>query len=234
MIPSIHPPNPARTHLTWPFLHFMMFYTIQTKYFLKPHGIHYALTHCIDHIPITRTDPSDPPNPPRTQPTWPFLHCMTFCSIQTIYFLKPHPLPHYIDHFPITRADPSEPPLHGIAWPSESRTVVQRLVWMAVIVAVCNCKQTYIKTRFTYFPIIWKSIFCETPRLRIKCSTLLCLISKTFGVIVLQRRRRGNIKGDNRLLLLFLSSYKKYLKYVYIVLKHLIELSKAYIITRIE
>ena len=82
-----------------------------------------------DHSPITHTDPSDPP---RTQPTWPFLHFMTFCSIQTIYFLKPHgthyPLTHRIDHFPITHSDPSDPPIHGIAWPSESRTVVQHLV----------------------------------------------------------------------------------------------------------
>ena len=78
-----------------------------------------------DHSPITHTDP---PNPPRTQPTWPFLHFMTFCSIQAIYFLKTHgihyPLAHCIDHFPITHMDPSDPPLHGIAWPSESRTVV--------------------------------------------------------------------------------------------------------------
>ena len=82
-----------------------------------------------DHSPITHTDPSDPPNPPRTQPIWPFLHFMTFCSIQTIYFLKPHgihyPLPHCIDHF---HTDQSDPPIHGIAWPSESRTVVQSLV----------------------------------------------------------------------------------------------------------
>ena len=39
------PPNPLRTHLTWPFLHFMTFYTIQTKYFLKPHDNQYPLTH---------------------------------------------------------------------------------------------------------------------------------------------------------------------------------------------
>ena len=91
-----------------------------------------------DHSPITHTDPSDPPNPPRTQPTWPFLHFMTFCSIQTIYFLKPHgihyPLTHFIDHFPITHTDPSDPPLHGIAWPSESRTVVQRLVGISYFI----------------------------------------------------------------------------------------------------
>ena len=93
-----------------------------------------------DHSPITHTDPSDPPNPPRTQLTWPFLHFMTLpvCSIQTLYFLKPHgiyyPLTHFIDHFPITHTDPSDPPLHGIVWPSESRTVVQRLVSVVFVI----------------------------------------------------------------------------------------------------
>ena len=106
-----------------------------------------------DHSPITHTDPSDPPNPPRTQLTWPFLHFMTLpvCSIQTLYFLKPHgihyPLTHFIDHFPITHTDPSDPPLHGIVWPSESRTVVQRLV-SSWFLGFCNPRQNSVITAF--------------------------------------------------------------------------------------
>ena len=37
-----HPHNPA----TWLFIHLMMFNTIQTEYFMKPHVTHYLLTHC--------------------------------------------------------------------------------------------------------------------------------------------------------------------------------------------
>ena len=43
--PAPDPLNPPRTHPKWPFLHIMMFYTIQTKYILKPHGTHYPLSH---------------------------------------------------------------------------------------------------------------------------------------------------------------------------------------------
>merc|ERR1712243_458113 len=41
-----YPQNPPTTHLKWPFLHFMMFYTIQTIYFLKAGDTHYPMTHC--------------------------------------------------------------------------------------------------------------------------------------------------------------------------------------------
>ena len=37
-----HPQNPP----TWLFIHLMMFNTIQTEYFMKPHVTHYLLTHC--------------------------------------------------------------------------------------------------------------------------------------------------------------------------------------------
>ena len=115
----------------------------------------------IDHSPITHTDP---PNPPRTQPTWPFLHFMTFCSIQAIYFLKTHgihyPLAHRIDHFPITHIDPSDPPLHGIAWPSESRIVVQRLIVIVLMIP------GLVHPEFWMF---WGSWPEENPKVCINC-----------------------------------------------------------------
>ena len=43
-----------------------------------------------DHSIITNTDPLDPLDPPKTHLTWPFLHFMTFFTIQTKYFLKPY------------------------------------------------------------------------------------------------------------------------------------------------
>ena len=56
-------PNPSRTHLTWPFLHFKTFYAIQPKYFLKPHDIQtgWSSIHWLtEHSPITFTDPPSP------------------------------------------------------------------------------------------------------------------------------------------------------------------------------
>ena len=55
---------------------------------------------------------------------------MCNCETQLHY-----PLTHFIDHFPITHTDPSDPPLHGITWPSESRTVVQSLVFYILFTA---------------------------------------------------------------------------------------------------
>ena len=80
-----------------------------------------------DHSPITHTDPPDPPNPPRTHLTWPFLHFMTFYTIQTKYFLKPHDTQYPLTHWPLTH-DPHRPTKPTI-WPSESRKVEQRLVF---------------------------------------------------------------------------------------------------------
>ena len=71
---------------------------ISTMWCFRPHKpyIFWKLMTPTIYSIINRTDPPetlDPPNPLRTHPTWPFLHFM--------------------------------PTLHGIAWPSESRTVVQ-------------------------------------------------------------------------------------------------------------
>ena len=61
------PKNPPRTHLTWPFLHFMTFYTIQTKYFLKPHDTQYPLTHwLLTHRLHRPTKPTIRPSESRT------------------------------------------------------------------------------------------------------------------------------------------------------------------------
>ena len=74
-----------------------------------------------DHSPITHTDPQDPPNPPRTHLTWPFLHFKTFYAIQTKYFLKPYDTQYPLTHWPLTHHlhRPTKPTI----WPSESRTV---------------------------------------------------------------------------------------------------------------
>ena len=86
-----YPQNPPTTYLIWPFLHFMMFYIIQTIYFLKASDTHYPVpvTHCPDaHSPITNTDPPYPHNPPTTHILWQYLNFIMFYSIQIIYFLK--------------------------------------------------------------------------------------------------------------------------------------------------
>ena len=96
-----------------------------------------------DHSPITHTDPQDPPNPPRTHLTWPFLHFMTFYTIQTKYFRKPHHTQYPLTHWPLTHYPhrPTRPtkPTHLTVWPSESRTVVHHLVWSVVFLTqFCN------------------------------------------------------------------------------------------------
>ena len=62
-----------------------------------------------DHSLITHTDPSDPPNPTRNHPTWPFLHFMTFYTIQTKYFLKTHGT-----HWLLTVSQEKSQPLSGL------------------------------------------------------------------------------------------------------------------------
>merc|ERR1712105_118546 len=63
-----YPQNPPTTHLKWPFLHFLMFYTIQTIYFLKAGDTYYPVTHCpLTHHPHRPTIPTGPThNPPHT------------------------------------------------------------------------------------------------------------------------------------------------------------------------
>ena len=89
----------------------------------KPHIFWKLMTPTIhwptDHSPITHTDPQDPPNPPRTHLTWPFLHFKTFYAIQTKYF--PYDTQYPLTHWPLTHHlhRPTKPTI----WPSESRTV---------------------------------------------------------------------------------------------------------------
>ena len=85
-----------------------------------------------DCSPMTHTDP---PDPPRTHLTWPFLHFMTFYTIQTKYFLKPHDTQYPLTHWPLTHHThrPTKA-THLTIWPSESRTVVQRLVFVSLLV----------------------------------------------------------------------------------------------------
>ena len=54
-----YPQNPPTTHLLWPFLHFLMFHTIQTIYFMKADGTYYPMTLC----PLTNQQHRSHPQP---------------------------------------------------------------------------------------------------------------------------------------------------------------------------
>ena len=71
----------------------MIFYTIQTIYFLKAGDTHYSITHRpLTHYPHRPTTPTKPTkNPPKCR----FFHFMTFNTLQTKYFMKPHDNPHH-------------------------------------------------------------------------------------------------------------------------------------------
>merc|ERR1712105_377545 len=59
----------------WPFLHFMMFYTIQTIYFLKAGDTHYPVTHCpLTHHPHRPTKPTHSPPYMTISPIYDVLH----------------------------------------------------------------------------------------------------------------------------------------------------------------